>query len=315
MNQLDSLLTLRQLRYFLSVVEHRSFSAAARALYVAQPSLSRQVAQLEQALGEPLLVRHADGVSITEAGERLYLMARQLLDRVNGAAAEIRGEARAPEGKVSLALPALAGNDTVAEVVKTCKDELPLVELKVIDGLSAHNAQLLNSGLVDFGVVPDAEQIPNLQYETLFAESLFLVRARTSQSQDPLCEVSLAEVCALPLVMGPRETHLRTFIEHVVSSHGLRLQVLYEQQSIGVIAAFVHAGLAATVSNWPAISEFFDARSVVIQRIVDPPLSRPVAIGYPAARPLNHAAQAVYAIVKRLLLARWTDGRWRGDAL
>ena len=89
MNQLDSLLTLRQLRYFLSVVEHRSFSAAARALYVAQPSLSRQVAQLEQALGEPLLVRHADGVSITEAGERLYLMARQLLDRVKAEIADV----------------------------------------------------------------------------------------------------------------------------------------------------------------------------------------------------------------------------------
>lgn len=315
MSQLDSLLTLRQLRYFLSVFEHRSFSAAARALLVAQPSLSRQIGQIEAALDERLLVRHADGVVPTEAGERLYHLARTILDQVNGARAEVRGEQRTPQGKVAMALPAMAGYNLMAQVVQVCKAELPQVELQVIDGFSTLNSQLLEAGLVDFGVMPDAEEIPGLHFEPLFTEHLYLVSSAGTDHHPVRAEVGLAEAFATPLVLGPRATHLRRYLEHTASTHGLALNVVREQQSMGVIAAFVRAGLGATVANWPSIAENVVLPAAHIQRIVDPPLGRLVAIGHPSARPLNHAAAAVYAIVKRLLLAARAGGQWRGEPI
>ena len=315
MAQLESLLTLRQLRYFVSVVEHHGFSAAARALHVAQPSLSRQIAQVETALDERLLVRHADGVATTDAGQRLYGLARTILDRVNGAQAEVRGEERTPTGQVSVALPAMGGMDMVAEVVQVCQAELPLVDLTVIDGMSAQNSQLLSSGLVDFGVVPDAEQIPGLSFEHLFIENIYLVRAQAEGLAAAPPEISLADAFALPLVLGPRNSHLRMYLEHMAATQGVALNVVHEQQSMGVITAFVRAGLGATLANWPSLSDYMTPQFVLVQRIVDPPLGRRISIGYPVNRPLNHAAMATYRIVKRLLLARLSGGRWRGEPL
>jgi len=315
MAQLDSRVSLKQLRYFVSVVEHHGFSAAARVLHVAQPSLSRQIALLEAALDEQLFVRHAEGTATTDAGVRLYGLARSVIERVNGAQAEVRGQERTPEGKVSIVLPAIGGNDLVVEVVQACKTELPLVELQVVDGLSTQNGQLLASGLVDFGVVPNGEEIPGLNYEPLFTEHLFLVRNHPRGKQGAGEEISFADASAVPLVLGPRDTHMRTYLEHMAGSLGLTLNVVHEQQTVGVIAAFVRGGLAGTVSNWPSICDLIPPKTALIQRVVAPPLGRQVAIGYPSARPMNHAASAAYRIVRRLVLARLHSGQWRGEPL
>jgi LysR family transcriptional regulator, nitrogen assimilation regulatory protein len=69
----------RQLRYFVKIVEAGSFSRAAALIYIAQPSLSDQIAELEQALGTPLLLRSARGVRPTAAGEILYREASAIL--------------------------------------------------------------------------------------------------------------------------------------------------------------------------------------------------------------------------------------------
>lgn len=312
MAQLESTLSLRQLRYFLAIVEHHSFSAAARALHVAQPSLSRQVALLEAALDEHLLVRHAEGVSVTDAGSRLYSLARDVLERVNGAQTEIRGQTREPEGRVSIVVPAVVGNELMAALVKVCKKELPRVGLEVIDGFSSPNAHLLASGLADLGVVPNAEEIPGLHYEPLFTEHIYLVRSDVEDISSAPEQVSFADACAAPLVLGPRNSHLRGYLEHMAASQGVRLNLVYEQNSVGVMAAFVRSGLAATLSNWPGVVDYMPLGTALVQRVVDPPLGRVISLGHPAARPLNHASQAVYRIVRRLLLERLHSGQWRG---
>ncbi len=70
---------LKSLTYFTSVYEKHSFSGAAKACYIAQPSISAAVAQLEQQLNVPLFTRHARGVTATEHGKKLYPLAKQLL--------------------------------------------------------------------------------------------------------------------------------------------------------------------------------------------------------------------------------------------
>jgi len=312
MARLDSLLTLRQLRYFVSVVEHRNISSAAKALHIAQPSLSRQIGLLEEALKEQLLVRHVDGVSITDAGDRLYGLAQGVLDRVNAAKTEVLGKPRVPEGRVSVAIPSMAGSGLMIDVVQTCRNEIPLVDLQLIDGFSNLNAQLLTAGMVDFGLVYGADSVPGLQYENLLIERLYLVRANKLAARDRRKKITFEEICTIPLVVGPRETHLRNYLEHNASALGLSINFAYEQRSAGVIAAFVRAGIAASVSNWPSIQNELGPTGMTIQEIVQPALERPVALGYPMSRPLSHAARAAYDIVKRLVHERLRNGQWRG---
>lgn len=311
---LESRISLRQLRYFVDVVEQRGFTAAARVLHVAQPALSRQIAQLEEDLGERLLVRQSDGVLPTDAGVRLYDLARAILERVNGAREEVRGQQGEPQGRVAVALPTTGGTDLITEFVRVCAFELPKVSLQVIDGVSTQTGHVLESGMVDLGVVPNADEVPGIESEPLFHEHLFLVRRAEGGGMEP-AEVPFATAAATPLVLGPRSMHLRRYLEQQAASQGLVLNLAHEQRSANTIAGFVGVGLAGTVTNWPSIREFFPDGHVVAQRIVQPELRRTIAIGHAAARPLNRAARATYDVLRRLLLERVHDGRWRGEAI
>ena len=292
MAKLESLISLRQMRYLVCVVEQKGFSSAAATLHVAQPSLSRQIAQLEEAIDEQLLIRTPSGIIPTEAGLKVYQISRGLLDVVNGLVNTVRGSQQEPEGRVSIALPATSGTDFIADVIKTCKVEIPKVELHVQDSISALTSQALSSGLVDFGVLPNADEVQGIQAEPIFKEWMYLVVAAEGGKRVPT-EVELSKLPNHPLVLGPRSMHLRRYIERVASEHGLALQIRYEQNTIGTITGVVRAGLASTI----------------------PELHRVIAIAHPVDRPLRHPAKAAYDIVKRLLIDRVKDGRWHGVLL
>src|SRR6266478_1348160 len=85
---------LRHLRYFVAVAAHGSFNRAAEVLHLTQPALSRQVKDLEEELGVPLLVRGQNTVKLTESGDLFYEEAREVLARANEAVQRVRGEAR-----------------------------------------------------------------------------------------------------------------------------------------------------------------------------------------------------------------------------
>lgn len=311
MAALESLVSLRQMRYFVCVVEQKGFTPAAAILHVAQPSLSRQVAQLEEAIGEQLLIRTPTGIIPTQAGLTVYRSARDLLEAVNGLGEVVRGSQRAPEGRVSIALPATAGTDLIADVIKTCKREIPKVELHVQDTISALTGQVLSSGLVDFGVLPNAEEVQGIQAEPIFREWMYLVSATEGRKRLPV-EVDFVSAAGRPLVMGPRTMHLRRYIERVAAEQKLTLQVRYEQHTVGAITGVVRAGLASTITNWPSAVDHFPLGAFTLQKIVQPELQRVLAIAHPVDRPLRHPAKAAYDIVKRLLIERVKDGRWRG---
>lgn len=314
MAALESLISLRQMRYFVCVVEQKGFTPAAAILHVAQPSLSRQIAQLEEAIGEQLLIRTPAGIIPTEAGLKVYQTARDLLDVVNGLGDAVRGSQQEPEGRVAIALPATSGTEFIADVIKTCKFEIPKVELHVQDTISALTSQVLSSGLVDFGVLPNAEEVQGIQAEPIFKEWMYLITAVEGRKRVP-AEIAFSELADRPLVLGPRTMHLRRYIERMASEHGLSLHVRYEQHTIGTITGVVRAGLASTIANWPSAIDNFPVGAFTLQKVIAPELQRVIAIAHPVDRPLRHPAKAAYDIVKRLLIERVKDGRWRGELL
>lgn len=95
-------MTLKQLEYFCAVAQAQSISLAARQLYVAQPSLSRQIAQLESELGVQLFLRTNRGITLTESGERLYHQSQDLFSDVRRLRDEIRGAENGVQGQINI---------------------------------------------------------------------------------------------------------------------------------------------------------------------------------------------------------------------
>jgi LysR family hca operon transcriptional activator len=167
---------LRHLRYFVAVVEEGSFTVAAeRRLHTAQPSLSRQIRDLEDEVGTPLLRRNARGVEPTAAGKAFLDHARLALAQVE-AAGEAARRAATP-AKTSFALGFLTGQeiDWLAEVMRTLRDELPNIEVTVQSQYSPSLADALLRGKLDLAFMRREPDMPDLVFQRVAREPLVVV--------------------------------------------------------------------------------------------------------------------------------------------
>src|ERR1700724_295083 len=170
---------LRHLRYFVAVAEEKSITvAAARRLRTAQPSLSRQLRELEAEVGAALMVRSARGVELTAAGRVFLDHARLALAQVE-AAREAARRAAEP-AKPSFALGFLTGQeiDWMPEAMRILRDELPNIEVTVSSQYSPDLANDLNSGKLDAAFLRPEANAPNLVYRVVTKEPLIVVMPR-----------------------------------------------------------------------------------------------------------------------------------------
>ncbi|MGB2063973.1 Hydrogen peroxide-inducible genes activator [Marinomonas gallaica] len=122
---------IRSLRYFIAVFEERSLSAAAKRCFVAQPSISTTLAQLEGDLGTQLFVRHSKGVIPTDSGAQLYPHACRMVNEMN-AMRSMFVDSHAPL-EVSIALTPFLSGALVSQVLKTLLDEIPGLTFSLVD--------------------------------------------------------------------------------------------------------------------------------------------------------------------------------------
>ncbi|MGN8260199.1 LysR family transcriptional regulator [Pseudomonas sp. SMSB3] len=303
-------MTLKQLRYLIAIVEAGSFSSASRRAYIAQPALSRQIGLLESELEMQLLDRQHDGIALTAAGRQLYEVARQVVQKLDSVKDELKSTRGAPKGHVAISIPATAADLLLPEIVRRAEQRFPGVSLTVWDGLSREGGQAIELGKVDFGVVPNAEELDNVEAEAIFTEALYWVGPSTPGAADT---ITLAEAAATRLVLPPRGLHLRRRIEQAAMEAGVPLAATYEQQSAPGIASLVRSGLAATISNWPPLSVLLEPTAA--RRIVEPRINRTIALAHSRHKPLSFAAGCLRDLVRGLLIELVNSGHWRGELI
>lgn len=314
MDLLRSGISLRQLHYLVAVADAGSFSAAAQQTHVAQPALSRQLALLEAQVGLRLLDRSRKGVALTEGGVRLYELARSMLERLGSVQQELRASGKRPAGVVKVALPPSVASMLVPKVLRELESRYPEVILRVEDGLSLDNGRSLEAALIDFGIVPTADELVDVDYEPLVRESLLLVE-RSAASSRRAATVTLGQVARLQLVLPPRSFHTRRVIDEAAQVAHVALNVAYEQRSLTTIMSLVRDGLGATITNSPAVEQFWTPGSVRARRIVRPEITRTISLARPSKRSLSFAALAVYDIMRHFAIDAVREGRWRGKLL
>ena len=157
------LMELRHLRYFVAVVEEGSFTVAAeRRLHIAQPSLSRQIRDLESKLGAELIVRGTQGLTLTVAGQVFLEHARFILARVE--IARIATQRAARSAKTPFVVGFLSGYETalLPEVLSILHDELHDAELTPISSSSPELTRDLINGKVDLAFIRPYDSPPEL---------------------------------------------------------------------------------------------------------------------------------------------------------
>jgi LysR family nitrogen assimilation transcriptional regulator len=287
---------LKQLEYFLNVVDLGGFSRAARLLGVAQPAISRQVRSLEVELRQTLLVRNGRGATPTEAGKRLLAHARGILQQVDRARAEVDEIKGAPVGHVVVGLPPTLARLVTTAIVREFRASFPHATLSIMDGLSSYMHEWLQVGRIDIGVLYNPAPHPAIDSRPLLEEALcFVARDGDGGARGAM---PLSELPRHPLIIPSRPNAIRMLVETRLAAIGARPQVAMEIDAVGAILELVAEGYGAAVLSPRALDGADVAKKLVTRPIVQPRIKSTIAIATSAQRPSTPLLQATVALVE-----------------
>jgi LysR family transcriptional regulator, nitrogen assimilation regulatory protein len=236
----------RQLKYFCKIVESGSFSRAAAAIYVAQPALSQQIADLEAQLGVELLHRTPRGVRATAAGEILYREATALLKSLDQIPNLIRSGEGGVQGPVSLGISTIIGPHIAGAAAAACKESLPKVSLKLAASDSVSLRNRVEAGQLDMAIILEHElqrTAPSLSRSPLYRQRLYFTANKALDSS----VASLSQLAGMPLVLPSLPNSTRFAVDHALASTGLSLTIATEIDDFPGSLMAVRAGLGGTV--------------------------------------------------------------------
>ncbi len=301
---------LRQLKYFLGIVEHGSLTRAAAELRVAQPALSLHLKRLEEEFGCALVHRTARGVVPTESGQRLAARAAALVEQMSGLRDEIRGLEAAPSGPAVIGIPTSLGPVLTVPLALEVRRRFPAIRLRVVEGLSGHMLEWVLSGEVDMALVFGAEHPPGLATHFVARERLALVAAAGSELVAGRDEIELAAVLGLPLILPGLPHGVRAEVERAALAGGASLDVVMEIDALEQIKALVAEGAGFTVLSERYARSGSGAEGLACLRIDNPAIERTISLAHAMGRPLSIAARTVHAIARDHLARLTRDGRW-----
>lgn len=303
---------LRQLRYFVAIVDHGSLSRAARVLHVAQPALTQQVQQLEEELGAQLLHRSAQGALATDAGKVFYEHAQAILKQVGDARSAVAQSADRPAGAVTLGIPQSVSGALALPLLTAVRRQYPEISLQLTEELSGTLIEQLKSGRINLAVLFDDGQLGAFATTLLVEEDLMYIAKQDSRYAPKGKSITLARAASAPLILPSLQHGVRPRIEKVASEAGLVLQQVSDINSVAILKSALLADLGATIlSVAPVLSEV-ERGELRAWPITDAPISRTVALCSSRNIPLTNAAAAVRRVVLSVTAELCRSGRWLG---
>ncbi|HSI57125.1 MAG TPA: LysR family transcriptional regulator [Ideonella sp.] len=261
-------MNLRTLRYFVAIADAGSLTAAAEAVSVAQPALTRQLRELEADLGVQLLLRMPRGVRLTPAGVTLYESAQRMLAE----AARVR-QLLASRNSDQKSTVVLGASPTLTRVLlpgvfENCLRSVAGIQLRAREAFTPALLDWLERGVIDMAIVTNPEPGRPLSLYPLLGEPFALV-SHPSLKIAPV--VSVRQLAGLPLLMT---TLHRNLVDRQLLPLGARLQLRAEIDSVDSIRELVMRSPWATLMPISVFKEPAAAKAVVISEISGVQLNR-----------------------------------------
>ena len=308
---------LRQLRYFVRIVELGSMGRAAIDLDVVQSALSQQISRLEGELSTRLLQRTAKGAVPTEAGLAFFREA-QLALRHADQAARAAQQARLT-GTVSVGLSPTTASVLGVPLMRAMHERYPDVRLHMVGSLSGHLTNMLNARQLDLAVLFDTQPARRWSVLPLLEERLFLIRSTRHRApgQGPLPrQVRLASLEAEPLILPTGPHGLRSRLDTAFAHARVAPCIAMEIDSLALLMDAVDMGLGSTVQPWAAVGRYTDAaQRFELAEIADGPAFRPAALCSLSDDELSPAALAARVVLADCVRELVQSGQWIGAAL
>lgn len=278
--------TLRQIQYFVAVAEHGAFGTAAQALFVSQPSLSKQLATMEAELGATLFERTSRRVKLTSLGEKLLPRGRAILQEIREFRAVARGSIGLFGDRLSIGVIPSVGAYFMPVANRQLHRLYPSLRLAVQEGSTVQLLSMLKDGRLD-AVIGTPTNDPDFATHPLFSETLWACAA----TDDPLSAVTdpvtLSELAEKPLLSLSSGFRLAEIVERLAEAAGTYVSRDYQGASLDAVRqmAVMGAGVAVLPALY-ALAEAVRDPEFVVRRIDHPEAVHDVALLWRRASPM-----------------------------
>lgn len=237
---------LSQMRYFIEIAKTCNISAAAKKLYLSQPSLSQSIRALEAEIGIPLLIRHPKSVSLTDAGEQFLIHAERIIGSTDQLQELMQKHSRLLSGNLRLGIPWIAGYLGIFPLIRRYNEAMPGIRYE----LSIQGSQILMNQLLQRSI--HAAFLVNLPPEIISNEELYyqLINEETYfawvHRKYPLAQkdtVLVSDLADYPLIMPSRDSIFYKQLSYIMEENGLVPRILCETSLSTTVSQMAAEGL------------------------------------------------------------------------
>lgn len=282
---------LRQLEYFRMVAREGNVTQAARKLYTAQPSLSRQIQKLEEELGAPLFDRSNRGMRLTAVGETFLRYVERGFTQFEAGRQAVQDLLGPEHGHVRLAFLPAVGADLLPEALAAYRTRYPSVQFTLRQSRTLETLRWLEDGEVDLCIataLPYDRKTPEFDHAPLLVEELYAALPPTHHFAH-YQRLRLQDLHDEQFVMVSGGSGLRRVIEAACQQVGFLPQVAVEGEDLATVRGLVAAGLGISLLPALALHEWGHLKPAIVP--LEPTLTWTVEIVWQAERYLPAAAQ------------------------
>ncbi len=284
---------LRLLEYFLTVVREENISKAAEVLHVTQPTLSRQMKELEDELHTTLFIR-GKRLTLTDSGVMLRRRAEEVVSLMNKIDSEFR-EQEEISGVISVGSGGLMAAKILPELIEHFRERYPLVSFDIITGNADLIKERLEHGLLDFGILLEPVDIEKFDYLRLPTKEVWGVLFPADHKFACEQAITRKQLKELPLVLTSR-TALRSEIEEWLRYPVSELDVIATMNLIDNVAPLAERGIACVLTIEGAVELFDPVRFAF--RPLTPELSMTSVLAWKKLSPYSGAAGKFLEYIK-----------------
>lgn len=278
---------IRVLRYFLTVVREESITKASEVLHITQPTLSRQLSQMEEEVGVKLFERGPRKITLTNEGILLRRRAEEILQLVDKTQKELIEQDEQVEGKVSIGCGEIASVQLLPKLFKEFREKYPRVSFDIFTATADLVKEQMDKGLLDVGLLLEPVDMEKYDFIRLDMKENWVVLMRPD---DPLTQkecVTAKDLSDLPLIL-PRRMSVQSELASWFGEYYGGINVVFTSNLCTNGAIMVSNGLAYSLVIEGAIP-FWD-ESKIVYRPLRPALTTTSVLAWKRGQPFGLAA-------------------------
>lgn len=287
--------SLRQLRVFVAVSRHGSFSRAGEAIGLSQSAVSHSMKELEMEMGVRLLDRTTREVALTDAGRRLANRVEPLLDELHAMLLDTRSFGTQHNGRVRIASSQTISAQLMPQCIASGERLYPDIRILLRDQAQQLVLNSVRNAEVDFGIVIDPGENTDLDCEPVLHEP-FLLMCREDHPFASQTSVKWQALNGCRLVLQDYASGSRILIDNALKSQGVKTEIAQEIGHTATLFPMVEAGIG--ISVFPALALPVPQGSRLAIRPLEPEINRVLMLAKRKNRSLSPAAQAIWQVVK-----------------